>query len=491
MKMALDTPFTEETIQEIFGHEAAEDEDKHRLRQYYFKSSVFGRVCADLSLRVLVGHKGIGKSALISIAMQEDTDNGTLAILIRPDDVHEIRTDENDLLSSIRSWKTGLLRIIYQMVLDRVGVRPHGEVTAIGKGVQLVESLVDVFRPILEKAVDIEASHRKLAEQFMQNKKLRIYLDDLDRGWTASPSSISRLSALLNALRDISRESTGIHFRVALRSDVYFLVRTSDESTDKIEGAVVWHTWTNHEILAMLVKRVESFLGRERTEEELIHMRQRDLASFLYNFMEERFQGYGKWRNIPVHRMLMTLIRRRPRDLVKLCTLAARRASAEGRSIIITGDFLSIFDEYSQGRLQDTINEYRSELPPVEALLMGMKPSQREWKAGHRYAYTTDGLLAKINNIQSCNQAFMFYSKQSSASPKELAAFMYKIGFITARKDSEGRIVRKYFDESRYLSPTFSDFGFDWEVHPAYRWALQPDTPMRIFENLDPTDDEG
>ena len=67
---------------------------------------------------------------------------------------------------------------------------------------------------------------------------------------------------------------------------------------------------------------------------------------------------------------------------------------------------------------------------------------------------------------------------------------MYKIGFITARKEVNGEIVRKYFDENRYLSSEFSDFGFHWEVHPAYRWALQPDSPARIFDNLEPTDSE-
>jgi hypothetical protein len=482
--------FSEEMIQEVFGHEAAEDEDKDRLRQYYFKGKIFERVCADLALRILVGHKGIGKSALISIAMLEDAESGTVAILVRPDDVHEIATDENDILASIRSWKHGLLRIIYEMVIGSVGLQSPKGTAAIGRGMQLIDSLAGVFRPLLEKSVDIEASRRKLAEQFIKTRKLRVYLDDLDRGWTASRASILRLSALLNALRDISRECTGVQFRVALRSDVYFLVRTSDESTDKIEGAVVWHTWTNHEILAMLVKRIESFLGRERTEEELTRMKQRDLASFLYNFMEERFQGYGRWQNIPVHRMLMTLIRRRPRDLVKLCTLAAHQAAAAERGVITSSDFLSVFDEYSQGRLQDTFNEYRSELPSIEALLMGMKPSQKEWRSGHRFVYTTDELLVKIRNIQSSNQPFVFYGRASAASAKELAAFMYKIGFMTARKEVDGKIVRKYFDESRYLSPTFSDFGFNWEVHPAYRWALQPDAPMKIFDNLDPTDEE-
>ena len=47
--------------------------------------------------------------------------------------------------------------------------------------------------------------------------------------------------------------------------------------------------------------------------------------------------------------------------------------------------------------------------------------------------------------------------------------------------------VRKYFEENRYLSTDFVDFGFDWEVHPAYRWALQPDSLKNIFDELELT----
>jgi len=83
--------FDDVTTQRLFGHEAAEDEDPQRLRQYYFKSSIFDRVTADLPLRILVGHKGLGKSALFQVAKQQDADNKTLALLLRPDDVHEVR----------------------------------------------------------------------------------------------------------------------------------------------------------------------------------------------------------------------------------------------------------------------------------------------------------------------------------------------------------------------------------------------------------------
>jgi hypothetical protein len=62
---------------------------------------------------------------------------------------------------------------------------------------------------------------------------------------------------------------------------------------------------------------------------------------------------------------------------------------------------------------------------------------------------------------------------------------MYKIDFITARKIlGDGTIDRKYFDQSRYLQNQFTEFGYDWEIHPSYRWALQPGNLQEIFDKL-------
>jgi predicted ATPase len=93
--------FTEEVIQNLFGHEAAEDEDPARLRQYYFKSSTYDQVVTTLPLRIVVGHKGIGKSALFREAMAELRDASKLAIEIKPDDVADIARGQPDFLSSI------------------------------------------------------------------------------------------------------------------------------------------------------------------------------------------------------------------------------------------------------------------------------------------------------------------------------------------------------------------------------------------------------
>ncbi|MDM8540004.1 hypothetical protein QUF90_02850 [Desulfococcaceae bacterium HSG9] len=289
----------------------------------------------------------------------------------------------------------------------------------------------------------------------------------------------------MNAVRDIAKENRGINFRIGLRSDVYYLYRTSDETTDKIEGSVIWQSWTNHEIFVLLVKRIETFFGREVNEARLLNLLKLDqkvLSKYLKPIMELRFRGSGHWQNAPIHRVLLSLIRKRPRDLVKLCTLAARDARINSSAIIKTINFKRVFEAYSQGRLQDTINEFRSELPEIERLLMNMKPTKREKQQKIHY-YRTDDLLKKIKNITEMGE-FRF-TNGKIASIKDIAAFMYKINFLTARKNKDGRIIRRYFEENRYISNEFADFGFDWEVHPAYRWALQPDNIRDIYNQLE------
>ncbi|MCX5565852.1 P-loop ATPase, Sll1717 family [Alcaligenes phenolicus] len=481
--------FSEEQLQHLFGHEAAEDEDPERLREYYFKTDTYSEVAAELPLRILVGHKGVGKSALFKVAIQEEQDRGLITVLIKPDDVAGLATDTSDFLNTIREWKLGLSQIIAKKVLTDIGLDDESLVNRLKRyGGSLLSFFDETFRGVSKGAT--QPAKQALIDFYLKKNRISIYIDDLDRGWQGRKQDNVRISALLSAVRDLSSESRGLNFRISLRSDVYYLVRTSDESTDKIEGSVIWHSWTNHEIFVLLVKRIESFFGRDVDERSLLKMTQPQLASYLKPVMEERFQGHGLWENAPMYRVLMSLIRKRPRDLVKLCTLAGRAARRDQSNVIGTKHFQSVFEEYSQGRLQDTINEFRSELPLVEKLLLSMKPSKKERTSQEGYVYTTDSLLKKINDIREQGQ-FKFAAGDSGDS-KRLATFMYKINFLTARKTSSSTVgvIRKYFEENRYLSNEFVDFGFDWEIHPAYRWALQPEGLQSMFTSLSLTVDD-
>jgi hypothetical protein len=336
----------------------------------------------------------------------------------------------------------------------------------------------------LKEQVNLTKTQELIIAAYLKNKKINIYIDDLDRGWESKKSDIQNLSALLNAVRDLSNDNPGLNFKISLRSDVYYLVRTSDESTDKIEGSVVWYSWTQHEILLLLIKRIQTYFGNEFNIDSFRQLQQSQLAKNLDSVFEPKFWGIGKWSEIQMFRVLMSMIRKRPRDLVKLCTLAAKRAYNLKLDKINTECLRSIFEEYSQGRIQDTVNEFKSELPKIESLLLGMKPTKKTLKTSENYIFTTQSLIGKINNIMM-HSNFNF-ANGTSASARDLLQFLYKINFLTARKLTEsGEIDRKDFEENRYLSTQFVDYGYDWEIHPAYRWALQPDSIEDIFYKLD------
>ncbi len=479
--------FNELEIQRLFGHEAAEQEDPKRLKEYYFKNKIYSQVVTDLPLRILVGHKGIGKSALFKIAMDEEISMNRLTILIKPDDIVGIGENTEDFLKLIRDWKDGINEIIATKALSSFGLQFEGirsKINQLGGG--LLQFLSESLDNSIKRNFDLTPTKKFILENFLKNNKISVYIDDLDRGWQGRKNDIQRISALLNAIRDISSENYGIYFRVSLRSDVYYLSRTSDESTDKTESSVIWYSWKNHEILVLLIKRIESYFGREVNEEEIINKHQSELMEYLNPVIESTFTGKGHWEKAPMYRVLMSLIRKRPRDLVKLLTLAARQANLISSEVITTKSLEDIFEEYSQGRLQDTINEYRSELPDIERLILGMKPSKKQKQTSENYVYSTDRLLKKIKDIQS--QGVFKWANGKIADTNDLAGFLYKINFITARKRTNAGIDRKYFEENRYLSNKFVDFGYDWEVHPAYRWALQPDNLNNIWESLELSD---
>lgn len=347
--------FDDSTIQALFGFEDAESEKTERLKEYFLKKDTFERVTADLPVRILVGHKGTGKSALFRVAISEEQEKGNLPILIKPDDIAELGLEQISFLIRVRQWKQGLIRIIGEKVFTEFGIQDDSILGKLSNaGLKLLNYVTESIKTV-QDTIELSASQRLLVKNFLNKRRIVVYLDDLDRGWEGRKEDIIRISALLNAIRDIASDNEGLSFKIALRSDVYYLVRTSDESTDKIEGAVVWCQWTNHEILVLLIKRILTYFKIKADYNTLIRTEQFYLSQYLDHVFERRYEGRGKWSNTYTYKVLMSLIRRRPRDLVKLCSLAAQRARNDHSSIIKTEHLQAILEEYSQGRIQDTI----------------------------------------------------------------------------------------------------------------------------------------
>ena len=159
--------FSSAETNQLFGPEAAEDEDPKRLREYYFKGVTYADVTARLPLRILVGHKGIGKSALFKIAMLEDADDGELPLLIRPDDIAELAKDSSDFLVTIRAWREGLNGIITRKILETFGLDQSGiKAGAQNLGGRLLAFVADSVKSIKFAELSLEPTKQLMLDKF-------------------------------------------------------------------------------------------------------------------------------------------------------------------------------------------------------------------------------------------------------------------------------------------------------------------------------------
>lgn len=478
--------FDDETIARIFGNEDAENEEPSRLKEYFFRNRAYESLKADLPVRILVGHKGVGKSALLRFCYLEDQEDELLALWIRPNDVFSnVDTKASSFVSLIENWKIGISTLIVKKALEGADLFDDASrVEKITGGLrQVIASLSSKF---LEKEPTLAAEARQHVAKFLKNKKIRVYLDDLDRGWEARKEDIQNISALLNAVRDMAGENRNIQFRIGLRTDVYHLVRTSDESTDKIEANLIWLIWSNHEILTALAKRVATYFGRQVDENELVAKPQPEIAKLLDPVLAPRFFSRGHWENAPTYKVLLSLTRKRPRDLVKLLTYAAKEAAKDGVDVISTVHIEKIFEKYSNERLRDIVNEFKTELSDIESLLLQMRQTKKERESYIGPIFTQDQLITKLRTIIGATR--LRFTNGRQVTPQALAEFLYKTDFVTARIEKNGKIVRKHFEENQSLQSRYADFGFKWEIHPAYRWALAPQDVLTIITRLDLTD---
>jgi hypothetical protein len=125
------TGFTDENIQKLFGIEDAENEAPDRLKEFFFRNKAYENLTSNLPIRILVGHKGVGKSALLKVAYLEDQEDEVLSLWLRPDDIRsKVNSRETDLNALIESWKIGLANLIFQKIVEYV--QPDTESKALG-----------------------------------------------------------------------------------------------------------------------------------------------------------------------------------------------------------------------------------------------------------------------------------------------------------------------------------------------------------------------
>jgi hypothetical protein len=168
---------------------------------------------------------------------------------------------------------------------------------------------------------------------------------------------------------------------------------------------------------------------------------------------------------VRTYKVLYTLSYERPRWAIQLCKLGQETALRSHSEHITKVSIDNVWGEYGKKRIADLVAEHKHQCPEVEELVNGFRGCERTLKR--------DVLFDWINR-KICNHMAPRIEGSSTRSPREIAHFLYRIGFIVARSEEGEQYEHYRFDQMPdFLSArTNEDFNVKWEIHPCYREAL-------------------
>lgn len=354
--------FKKENRLRLFGHEDAGKEDNNRLTSYYYKTLQYEDVMSDLNLQIVIGEKGTGKSALLKIAFLEleSKESDTVPIWIRLDDLSELYSEilkSEDLYHLKTLWKRAISKLVVMKLVADMEYSFNEDCQnaiqwAYNSGYSsrdFISRAIKIIKPTYEKYIDLDGKldscgEHHILERMISKQKIRLFFDDFDLDWNGRKSDIIKMKSLLLSLSDMTSDINGLSVRIALRTDVYEMIR-NEEFSDKFESAIIKCNWNNQEIMAALGKRICAYFDEPFDEDSISDKSttQYKIVQYLNKVFVPYFDESTKvWAKAPTHRVIYSLIRRKPRDMVKLCQSVAEEAYRRNLSIINSACFLSM-----------------------------------------------------------------------------------------------------------------------------------------------------
>jgi len=473
----------------LFGNDAGEDEIPDVLASYFVNQDSFEPFLNRKNrLSIVRSRKGMGKSALIS-RFGYDLDNDEkhqIVIRVTGSQVMGISMPENyDNIYLKNYWVRVLCARINFEIGKSIGFAFSDQSMAMVENAEIAgfrdKNIVSaLISRISSSKIPIEITqpeiknHESLLQRAMEQEKDRevwLLVDDIDSTYVNNEQQQALVSNFFSAARSIVRDIRKVNLRATIRTDVWTNF-TQNEDLDKSEQYIIDLNWTANELETILSKKILSFIERNKLHDSTTE--NLDYAKDSGKILELIFKRRMQWGSSAVRpfRPIQILSSGRPRWMSQLCRLSGSEASKRKQDLIGIQEINYILKRYTRYRLDDIYKEHNHQFSDLKNLI--------ETFANKKARYSTSELLGEIlnnycNRIGSANIPEIDGSPYSR--PVELAHFLFKIGFIAARKSHKNRTELAEFvrHEERPELLTDSrnlDDNHEWEVYPSYRNAL-------------------
>jgi hypothetical protein len=371
-----------------FGAPAAERDIERGLDEYFVESEAYRQVKAGTK-RILIGGRGIGKSALFQVLARREREAGSYVIALSPEDYsYELLTQT--MASEARgSWaKYGAYAaawkyLIYVLIMKEVSTRriPLGreggqiykyirdhhanqqasKLAALVSYLKRMESFkigkyeASVRARELEKLYKLEEIHHLLPalKEVARRRRVIVLVDELDRGWDSSEDARAFVAGLFQACISINSVHDNLRVYISLRRELYEDIPELYEDAQKYRDLIEAISWDSDTLRELVANRIRHSLPALAGHSD----------QTCWDTLFAPLPGAGSFRYM-IDRTLY-----RPREIIQFCTLALE--CGRGSRTPIPFRHVVVRDaeyHYSRERARDIAAEYRFQYPGLMSI---------------------------------------------------------------------------------------------------------------------------
>lgn len=472
--------------------------DLNYLKDVFVTPTQLAEVCGiePGSMRVLIGNKGAGKSALVEWLKRTAVDSKVPCVLIRPDHLVDTGAPSSTDLATLKGYYyERLLRTVsgeigsqIRSYLPLTGAQATLYNEAMNQGItrgDIVSKTLPLFASIAQPATEIDgaalaknlrgtnsdAELQKAINEHLLKRSERLFLlmiDDTDQ--LASPddkAQLNKIWGLILAVRRLAMECNSVRPILTLRSSVW--ARLSHENAgqrdqvDHIRPLCIHLQSSDPVIVAIIEKRMTKASSADRVK---------PLTPYgpYFNGRDVLLPESQQRRSWPD--FISKSARERPRDALQLIKSMIDAALEGGHAKIGDDDAAKAMRIYSSERVDDVVNEYTTDCPSIREIIESFHSTDFEapFENLREHLSRTLGITSitlRGKTIQSKDEDFV-----------SLLALLYEAGFMNARirdiTKPKGFDHKNFSDDPKFVR--YSNWNnlqaAHWEIHPAFRSHL-------------------
>jgi energy-coupling factor transporter ATP-binding protein EcfA2 len=475
-------------ISEINWGDDSAERDPHLL-DYFVASDAFQRLRARTK-SLVIGRKGSGKSALrkkLEQTFQSEEDTYVINLSPNFNSIRNILNDRDiseNFGQEIFFQHTWLRQILLDC-LCKVGHQAKGKYASESldfarkvsvdlnrTSKDLVENIADILGRLkgkvgslgefgltlereLRNVADVDSLEHHLSNIARNGAKFVILVDDLDLGWNNSKVANNLLLGLLAAINHLSSLSSNLYVCVFLREDVYSILITQTQHSDKYRN-IERIRWDKSDLLQVLNERIN--FNRNRSELSTLNDP--------FNTVFPLTVGTSNTDNWLLERTLC-----RPRELIQLARYYTESVDGDNPS---DNALKSSEQGYSSWKLDDLCTEYSNQYPGLISIFSYWKTNFFRNKY-HLKRSEIEEMLLRIAGEVALNEHW-FNSIVDATDIDSFLKLLYEIGFIgdfVQGGEGGSKTFYSYLDRHE---PRFEEV----QIHPCFRRAVNTVERIRV-----------